>query len=564
MTTKGNKNCSPLGGERAIARSEAPKQSRGGAFEEARSEHHSTPPHDSPAPLQGLPRPLPPQGGAGSSIHSPSTSHRSPVTTNPFSDDTLHEECGVFGIIGTEDAAAHTALGLHALQHRGQEAAGIVSCDGTHFYHHKALGHVGDSFSTADIIDQLKGNAAIGHVRYSTTGGTELRNVQPLFAELNLGGLAIAHNGNLTNSAKLRQELVRLGCIFQSTMDTEVFIHLIATSTQAGLEARLADAFSKVEGAYSLVVLTDNTLIGIRDPYGVRPLVLGKIKDSYVLASESCALEIIGAERIRDIEAGEMVIITKDSIESRKPFEPVPQRFCIFEYVYFARPDSMMENKSVYEARKAIGAELAREHPVEADVVVPVPDSGVPAAIGYAEEASTPFDLGIIRNHYVGRTFIEPTDQIRHLGVRMKHSANRIMLEGQRVVLVDDSIVRGTTSKKIVSMVREAGAKEVHMRIASPPTTHSCFYGVDTPERSKLMAANHSIEEMGNIIGADSLAFISMDGLYRAVGEAKRNNNTPQYCDACFSGDYPIPLTDHNSGSNIHEIGGLLWAKSKR
>lgn len=470
------------------------------------------------------------------------------LTSLPYDDDTLHEECGVFAIENNPGAAAHCALGLHALQHRGQEAAGIVSTDSEHFYSHNALGHVGDNFNAPNVMDKLIGTASIGHVRYSTTGGNALRNVQPLFAEMNFGGLAVAHNGNLTNAASLRKQLVSRGCIFQSTMDTEVIIHLIATSLHYSFIDRLVDALKQVEGAYSLVAMTKDMVLGIRDPYGVRPLVLGKLGDSHVLASESCALDIIGAEYVRDIEPGEIVIFNNNTMRSIKPFAPKNPRFCVFEYVYFARPDSIIENKNVYASRRQIGVELARESSVPADVVVPVPDSGVPAAIGYSQESGVPFELGIIRNHYVGRTFIEPTDTIRNLGVKLKHNANMGVLKGKRVVLVDDSIVRGTTSKKIVAMVREAGAAEVHMRIASPPTGHSCFYGVDTPERSKLLAANYSVEEMAKLIGVDSLAFLSIDGLYRAMGETKRNSEVPQYCDACFTGDYPIALVDKNNG----------------
>ncbi|MBN8531010.1 MAG: amidophosphoribosyltransferase [Alphaproteobacteria bacterium] len=466
---------------------------------------------------------------------------------HPWDQDHLHEECGIFGIYGHTDAAAHVALGLHALQHRGQEAAGIVSCDHENdglFYVHKALGLVGDSFSAESVIGQLKGMSAIGHVRYSTTGDTLLRNVQPLFAEYHFGGFAVAHNGNLTNAQTLRQKLVERGCIFQSTSDTEVIIHLIAMAKGGTLMERLVETLKQIEGAYSLVALTQDSVIGIRDPLGVRPLVIGKLGDSHIFASETCALDIIGAQYVREVKPGEIVTVNKSGMSSLMPFAPSKQRFCVFEYVYFARPDSRVEEKSVYDARKRIGIELAKESPADADMIVPVPDSGVPAAIGYANESGIPFDLGIIRNHYVGRTFIEPTDQVRNLGVKLKHNANAASLRGKRVVLVDDSIVRGTTSKKIVAMVREAGAKEVHMRIASPPTTHSCFYGVDTPERDKLLAAKHSVEEMAKLIGVDSLAFLSIDGLYRAMGEAKREAGAPQYCDACFTGDYPIALTD--------------------
>ena len=473
------------------------------------------------------------------------------ATTHPFDgapDDRLHEECGIFGIFGNADASAHTALGLHALQHRGQEAAGIVSFDGEHFHNHRALGRVGDNFGSPDVISRLPGPMAIGHNRYSTTGGTILRNVQPLFADFDFGGLAIAHNGNLTNAYTVRKSLVERGCIFQSTMDTEIIIHLIATSLHGTVVERMIDALRQVGGAYSLVALTRQKLIGVRDPFGVRPLVLGSIDDSHILASETCALDIIGATYVRDVEPGEMVVIDKGGVNSIKPFAKAPQRFCIFEYIYFARPDSLVESMDVYEVRKRIGAELARENHVESDMVVPVPDSGVPAAIGYAEQAGVPFELGIIRNHYVGRTFIEPTDQIRHLGVKLKHNANLHYLKDKRVVLVDDSIVRGTTSEKIVEMIRNAGAKEIHMRISSPPIAHSCFYGIDTPERSQLLAAKLDVEAMGRHVGADSLAFISIDGLYKAVGGDPRETDVPRYCDACFTGDYPIHLTDREQG----------------
>lgn len=467
-----------------------------------------------------------------------------------FDTDHLHEECGVFGIFGSPEASAHTALGLHALQHRGQEAAGIVSFDGKHFYTHRALGLVGDNFNSAEIINKLKGHIAIGHNRYSTTGDTLLRNVQPLYGDFSFGGMAVAHNGNLTNAMTLRKQLIDIGCLFQSTSDTEVIIHLIALSKQNSVEDRLCDALARIEGAYSLVVMSDNTMIGVRDPHGVRPLVLGKLGDTLVLASETCALDIIGAQYVRDVEPGEVVIITPTGMRSIRPFAKTEKRFCIFEYVYFSRPDSMSEGRNVYETRQRIGAQLAREAHVAADVVVPVPDSGIPGALGYAKQSRIPFELGIIRNHYVGRTFIEPSDRVRHLGVKLKHNGNRAVLEGKRVILVDDSIVRGTTSKKIVNMVREAGATEVHMRIASPPTTHSCFYGVDTPTRDQLLAANHSVAEMAKLIGVDSLAFISINGMYQAVANINRNSASPQYCDACFSGDYPIPLTDAGMVAN--------------
>jgi len=455
-------------------------------------------------------------------------------------DDKLHEECGVFGVFGHDDAPALTALGLHALQHRGQEAAGIVATDGVQFSAERHVGLVGDVFGQTGHTASLKGVSAIGHVRYSTTGGPGARNVQPMFADLAVGGLALAHNGNLTNANTLRNELVAEGAIFQSTSDTETIIHLTARSHYDTIVEKLIDALKHVDGAYSLVGLTRDKLIGVRDPYGVRPLVLGKLDGALILSSETCALDIIGAEFVRDVEPGEMVVIAKAGVESLHPFTAKPRRFCIFEYVYFARPDSMVEGRNVYEVRKKIGAQLAHEAPAAADMVIPVPDSGVPAALGYAAASGLPFELGIIRNHYVGRTFIEPSDRIRHLGVKLKHNPNREKLRGKRVVLVDDSIVRGTTSKKIVEMVRDAGATEVHFRIASPPTTHSCFYGVDTPNRSDLLAHTHDLEGMRAFINADSLAFVTIDGLYRAVADANRDMRAPQFCDACFSGDYPI------------------------
>ena len=477
-------------------------------------------------------------------------------------DDHPGEECAVFGIFGSPDAGAHTALGLHALQHRGQEATGIVSWDGDHFHAHRGLGHVGKNFgaSSAGAVHTLVGNAAIGHNRYATTGGTNLRNVQPLFADLELGGLALCHNGNLTNALELRQDLVKQGCLFQSTTDTETIIHLIARSRAATIPDRMVEAMRQIEGAYSLVCLTRDAVIGIRDAVGVRPLVLGRLGDAHILASETCALDIIGAEFVRDVAPGEMVILSAEGVQSLRPFQLSPSRFCVFEYIYFSRPDSIVEGHSVYDARKAIGAELARENHIDADVIVPVPDSGVPAAVGYAEASGIRFELGIIRNHYVGRTFIEPTDHVRHLGVKLKHNANKAVLAGKRVILVDDSIVRGTTSTKIVEMVRAAGAREVHMRIASPAITHSCFYGVDTPERDKLLAARMSLQEMATLIGVDSLAYITIDGLYRAMGEAGRDTEAPRFCDACFTGDYPIRLLDHEGGARATQLSLLAEA----
>jgi amidophosphoribosyltransferase len=470
------------------------------------------------------------------------------LTTQPWDDDHFHEECGVFGVYGHPDSAALTALGLHALQHRGQEAVGIVAYDGEQFHAQRGMGLVGENFSSKDVIAKLKGNSAIGHVRYATTGEVAPRNIQPLFADFAFGGLAICHNGNLTNSYHLRNRLVSRGSLFQSTSDTEVIVHLIATSLKDSVEERMAEALKQVEGAYSVAALTQHGLIGVRDPLGVRPLVLGKLGDAWILSSETCALDIIGADFVRDIEPGEMVSIGPGGVKSLMPFDKMRKRFCVFEYIYFARPDSVVDGISVYAARKRIGAELARESHVPADIVIPVPDSGVPAAIGYAEQVKLPFELGIIRNHYVGRTFIEPTDQIRHLGVKLKHNANRAGIEGKRVILVDDSIVRGTTSTKILDMLRQAGAKEIHMRISSPPTTNSCFYGIATPERDKLLASHMSVQEMAKFIGADSLAFISIDGLYRAMGKTKRDAAAPQFCDACFTGEYPIPLVDHDAG----------------
>ncbi len=465
-------------------------------------------------------------------------------------DDALHEECGVFGIFGHPQASALTALGLHALQHRGQEAAGMVSYDGTLFHHHHGLGHVADNFANANVIDRLKGDQAVGHVRYSTTGDTLLRNVQPLFAEMAFGGLALGHNGNLTNAMALRKQLVRRGCLFSSTTDTEVIIHLIAISLYSSVEDRMIEALKQIDGAYSLVVMTKDAVYGVRDPLGIRPLVIGKVDGSWCLASETCALDIIGAEFIRDVDPGEIVSLSANGIRSIKPFAPIQSRFCIFEYIYFARPDSVAEGRSVYDVRKKIGAQLAIETPVDADIVVPVPDSGVPAALGFANQAGIPFDLGIIRNHYVGRTFIQPTDGIRHAGVKMKHNANRQMLEGKRVILVDDSIVRGTTSRKIVEMVRQAGATEVHMRISSPPTTNSCYFGIDTPVREQLLAYQYDLAGMTKLIGVDSLAFISIDGLYKAVGKSGRDPKCPNFCDACFTGDYPFPPTDYLEGAH--------------
>ena len=471
------------------------------------------------------------------------------LTTHPFDDDHLHEECGIFAIWGADEAASFVALGLHALQHRGQEAAGIVSFDGQHYHAHRAMGHVAGNFDSDSIIRQLAGRVAIGHNRYSTTGDTALRNVQPLFAELSEGGFAVAHNGNLSNAMALRKRLNKRGSIFQSTSDTEVIIHLVATSDREAMLDRLTDALKQVEGAYSLVCLTPDGLVACRDPLGIRPLVMGKLGEATIFASETVALDVIGAKYVRDIDPGELVLVNDSGLKSYRPFAPALPRPCIFEHVYFSRPDSVVDGTSVYEVRKRIGAELSREAPVVADYVVPVPDSGVPAALGFSQASGIPFELGIIRSHYVGRTFIQPSDGVRHLGVKLKHNANSALIKGKRIVLIDDSIVRGTTSLKIVQMMRDAGATEVHMRIASPPTAHSCFYGVDTPERSKLLAARMNVAEMARFIDADSLAFISIDGLYRALGDT-RDASQPQRCDACFTGNYPTTLTDADPGAN--------------
>ena len=472
--------------------------------------------------------------------------------------DRLREECGVFGIFGHADAAALTTLGLHALQHRGQEAAGIVSFDGKNFFAERRLGLVSDHFTKANVLDQLQGTAAVGHVRYSTTGETILRNVQPLFADLTGGGFAIAHNGNLTNALTLRDELVKQGAIFQSTSDTETILQLVARSKRINTLSRFTDALFQIEGAYALVVMTNKKLIGARDPLGIRPLVIGKLDGAYILASETCALDIIGAKFVREVENGEIVVITDDGIESIKPFPPMEARPCIFEYIYFARPDSTVGGKSVYECRKEFGRQLAEESHVDADVVIPVPDSGVPAAIGYGNASGVPFELGIIRNHYVGRTFIEPQQSIRAFSVKLKHNANRVHVEGKRVILIDDSIVRGTTSVKIVQMMRDAGATEVHMRIGAPPITHPDFYGIDTPDQDSLLAAQNTLEEMLAHIGADSLAFLSVDGLYKAMGYPEgRNAERPQFTDHCFTGDYPTGLADQQGDEKLHQLSLL-------
>lgn len=477
--------------------------------------------------------------------------------------DTLHEECGVFGILGHPDAATLTALGLHALQHRGQEAAGIVSFDGQRFHSERRMGLVGDHYTDPATLARLPGDRSIGHVRYSTTGETILRNVQPLFAELEVGGIAIAHNGNFTNGLTMRRQLIADGAICQSTSDTEVVLHLIARSKQTSSSDRFIDAIRQMEGGYSMLAMTRTKLIAARDPIGIRPLVMGELDGKPIFCSETCALDIIGAKYVRDVENGEVIIceIQPDgsiTIDARKPEVSRPERLCLFEYVYFARPDSVVGGRNVYVARKNMGINLAQEAPVAADVVVPVPDGGTPAAIGYAQASGIPFELGIIRNHYVGRTFIEPTQQIRAFGVKLKHSANREIIAGKRVVLVDDSIVRGTTSVKIVQMIRDAGASEVHIRVASPMIFHPDFYGIDTPDADKLLANQYSsLKAMCDYIGADSLEFLSIDGLYRAVGGEPRNNTQPQFTDHYFTGDYPTRLLDKESTSNVRKLSVL-------
>ena len=473
-------------------------------------------------------------------------------------DDKLHEECGVFGVYNHPDAAALTALGLHALQHRGQEAAGIVTFDGERFLSEKHLGLVSDHFSRPSVIKRLEGRNSVGHNRYSTTGGTIHRNIQPLFADLWGGGFAIAHNGNLTNALSLRYDLVKNGSIFQSTSDTETILQLVAKSKADRTTKRLVDALMQIEGAYSLVILTNKKLIGARDPFGIRPLVLGKLDGAYILCSETCALDIISAEFIREIEPGEVIIITEDGIESINPFVKTQSRPDLFEYIYFSRPDSVLDGKSVYDCRKSFGKMLAKEFPTEADIVVPVPDSGVPAALGFSEESKIPFELAIIRNHYVGRTFIQPTQSTRHSTVKMKHNPNKSSVVGKKIILIDDSIVRGTTSVKIVQLMRDAGAKEVHLRIACPPIMFPDFYGIDTPETEQLLAANHNIDAMCSFIGADSLGFLSLDGLYKAMGFPDgRDDLNPQFTDHCFTGDYPTDLKDYKD-ENLQEQLSLL------
>ena len=458
--------------------------------------------------------------------------------------DRIKDECGVFGIFGTEEASVLTTLGLHSLQHRGQEGAGIVSYDGQNFHSVRKQGLVGDNFNNTDILSQLPGKTAIGHVRYSTTGESKPENLQPLFANLAMGGFACAHNGNLTNTFSIKKQLVESGSIFQTSSDTEIILQLVARSRKKKLIDKLTDALSQIQGAYSLIILTNKKLIGVRDPLGIRPLVLGDKNGSPVLASETCALDMIGAKYIRDVENGEIVVITDNGIESIKSFNKIPERPCIFERIYFASPDSIVNNKTVYTYRKSLGEQLAIENKISADVIVPIPDSGVSAAIGFSQKSSIPFELGIIRSHYVGRTFIEPSQTIRQFGVKLKHSVNKSCIENKRVILIDDSIVRGTTANKIVKMVFEAGAKEVHLGISCPPIKHPDLYGIDTPNYSELIASKFNLEEMTKIVGANSLFFLSLNGTYKAMGFNERNTKSPQFTDHCFTGDYPIDVSE--------------------
>jgi len=458
--------------------------------------------------------------------------------------DRLKEECGIFGIFNAEDAAALTALGLHALQHRGQEACGIVTFDKKNFYAEKRFGLVGDNFTKGKVLEKLPGNFAIGHNRYSTRGSNLTKNIQPFFADLYSGGISIAHNGNLSNALYIRKQLVKEGSIFQTTSDTETIVQLIAKSKRSNIIDKIIDALFKIQGGYALTILTNDNLIGVRDPYGIRPLVIGRVNKSYVLCSETCALDIIGAKFVREVENGEIVVIDEKGLKSIKPFPKIKERPCIFEYIYFARPDSIIKNKSVYEYRKKLGAELAKESHMEADFIVPVPDSGVPAAIGYSEAVGKNIELGIIRNHYVGRTFIEPTQQIRSFGVKLKHSINKSLIRNKSIILIDDSLVRGTTSVKIIKMLYENGAKEIHLRIASPPIKYPDYYGVDTPNKNELLASKLSLEKMRKFINVKTLKFLSIDGLYKSMGFEKRNSLYPQFTDHCFTGDYPVKPVD--------------------
>ena len=481
-----------------------------------------------------------------------------------FSKNKPRDECGVFGISRHPNAAKLTVLGLHALQHRGQDSAGIVTSDKNNFYAHRGMGHVSEVFQNNKTLNELKGDISIGHNRYGTTGESALKNVQPLFSELNIGGIAIAHNGNLTNTHKLKDQLIKSGSIFQSTSDTEVILHLMSTTTGTLIE-RLVYSLHSINGAFSIILMTNKTLIGARDPFGIRPLVLGKLDNSYVLSSESCGLDIIGAELVRDIEPGEIVIIDEGEIESVKPFKKTQLRPCIFEYIYFSRPDSIFEGRNVYDVRKKIGCQLAKENTSDTnlvDIVIPIPDSGNASALGYSEKIKKPFEFGIIRNHYTGRTFIQDSNSIRHLSVKLKHNPNIASLKNKNIALIDDSIVRGTTSIKIVEMLRNCGVKKIHMRIASPPVKYPCFYGIDTPTKEELLAHKYTINEIKEYIGVDSLEFISLDGVYKALGYKNgREKNDPKFTDHYFSGDYPIELTDQNSGVIPSQLSLLIETK---
>ncbi len=477
-------------------------------------------------------------------------------------DPKLKEECGIFGISNTKDASALTALGLHALQHRGQEGCGIVTFDGKQYFSEKRFGLVGDNFNKEKILKKLQGDYAIGHNRYSTTGENTLRNIQPFFADTNAGGIGVAHNGNLTNSISLRKKLVDEGAIFYTTSDTETIVQLIAKSKRSKTIDKIVEAIFQIQGGYALVMLTQTSLVGVRDPFGIRPLIIGKLKNSYVLASETCALDIIGAKFIREVENGEIVLIKNNELKSIKPFPPRKVRPCVFEYIYFARPDSMLDGKTAYEHRKNLGSELAKENDIKADIVVPVPDSGNAAALGFAQSLNVKFELGLVRNHYVGRTFIEPSQKIRSLGVKLKLNANQSTIQGKKIILVDDSLVRGTTSHKIVKMLYDAGAKEVHVRIACPEIKFPDFYGVDTPTKKELLAANKSNLEICEYIGAKSLKFLSVDGMYRAIGFDKRNESYPQLTDHYFTGDYPVKPIDELGDSKITQLSLLNTASN--
>ncbi len=445
--------------------------------------------------------------------------------------------CGIFGIFDHPEASNHTYLGLYALQHRGQESAGIVSSDGSQLHHYRQMGLVSEIF-TRDILKKLSGKSAIGHVRYSTAGSSELKNAQPFVADYAKGSIAIAHNGNLTNASLIRSELESGGSIFQSNMDTEVIVHLIARSKEKTFVERTIHALSQVDGAYSLLFLTEKEMVAVRDPRGFRPLLLGQLKDAPVIASETSAFDLIGAQFLREIEPGELLLINEKGVKSFKPFPPRQHHQCIFEFIYFARPDSFIFNRNVYEVRKSLGIQLAKESPAEVDMVVPIPDSGIPATLGYASESKAPLEMGMIRNHYVGRTFIEPEQSIRHFGVKIKLNPVKGLMEGKRIVTVDDSIVRATTSRKINRMFRNAGAKEIHVRISSPPITHPCFFGIDTPKRSELIASSHTLKEIQRYINATSLNYLSLAGLRKCM-----EDEAEQFCYSCFTGDYPTQIS---------------------